>query len=81
MPNRCPSPGESYEALELPLAVQRMSPPGIEVALGVINDPQVGPMMMIGTGGVLIELLRDRTLVMPPLDHDGAERSLAGLGL
>ncbi|CAN5199988.1 acetate--CoA ligase family protein [soil metagenome] len=67
--------------LDLPLAVQRMSPPGIEVALGVINDPQVGPMMMIGTGGVLIELLKDRTLVMPPLDHDRAERALAGLGL
>jgi acyl-CoA synthetase (NDP forming) len=69
------------KSLDLPLAIQRMAPGEFEMALGLINDPQVGPVMMIGAGGVLVELLQDRLFAVPPLDHEAAERLLKGLRL
>ena len=38
--------------------VARMMPRGVEIALGMIRDPQFGPLVTVGAGGVLIELLR-----------------------
>lgn len=66
-------------ALELPLAIQKMVPRGVEVAMGMINDPRVGPVMMVGAGGVMVELLDDRVVVAPPLDHDSADQVLSRL--
>ena len=42
---------------------------GVEMSLGMVNDEQFGPLVMIGTGGVLIEVQRDRRLGLPPFDH------------
>jgi acyl-CoA synthetase (NDP forming) len=50
------------------ITVSRMVPPGVEIALGVVNDPQFGPLVLVGAGGVLVEVLKDRRLAMPPLD-------------
>ena len=69
----------TMKALELPLAIQKMVPRGVELALGMINDPQVGPIMMIGAGGVMVELLNDRVVVAPPLDHEAAGQILSRL--
>ncbi|MBA3360451.1 MAG: acetate--CoA ligase family protein [Acidimicrobiia bacterium] len=69
----------ALRTLELPLAIQRMVPGGIEIALGMVNDPQVGPVMLVGTGGVLVELLRDRVLIVPPIDHAAAKTALGQL--
>jgi hypothetical protein len=52
-----------------------MAPPGVEIALGIVRDPQFGPLVLVGAGGVLVEIVRDRRLAMPPLD-DGRARSL-----
>jgi hypothetical protein len=54
--------------------VQEMSEPGVEMALGVVSDPQFGPLVMVSAGGVLIETLRDRLLALPPLDETRALR-------
>ena len=54
--------------------VQEMSEPGVEMALGVLADPQFGPLVMVSAGGILIETLRDRLLALPPLDEMRALR-------
>src|SRR4029453_18541517 len=59
--------------------VQEMSEPGVEMALGVVSDPQFGPLVMVSAGGVLIETLRDRLLALPPLDETRARRLIARL--
>ncbi len=50
--------------------VQRQaSRDGIEMALGVVRDPLLGAMVMIGAGGTLIEILDDRVCVPAPSNH------------
>ena len=56
------------------VAVQEMVEPGVEMALGVVCDPQFGPLAMVAAGGVLIESLRDRRLAIPPVDEARARR-------
>jgi acyl-CoA synthetase (NDP forming) len=50
-----------------PLAVQPMVPPGVETAVGIVNDPSVGPIVMFALGGVATDLLADRSFRLPPL--------------
>ena len=57
--------------------VQPMAPPGREVILGVSRDPNWGPLLMVGLGGVLVEALGDVALAPVPLDH-AAARALLG---
>jgi acetyltransferase len=47
--------------------VQEMLPPGQEVILGMVRDPQFGPLLMFGSGGVEVEGLRDTAFALPPL--------------
>jgi acetate---CoA ligase (ADP-forming) len=54
--------------------VQEMVEPGVEMALGVVRDPQFGPLAMVAAGGVLIESLRDRRLALPPVNEARARR-------
>ncbi len=49
------------------VAVQRMAPAGVELIVGVTTDPQFGPVIMFGTGGVLVELFRDVAFRVVPL--------------
>jgi hypothetical protein len=68
-----PSLEGAYADLERRLGpavtVAPMAPPGIEIALGIVRDPQFGPLVLVGAGGVLVEVLKDRRLAMPPLDE------------
>ncbi len=57
--------------------VQRMLPPGQEVIVGVVSDPQFGPMVMFGSGGVEVEGLKDVTFALAPLSQREAEEMLA----
>ena len=72
---------DAYSDLERELGplvtVAPMAPPGVEIALGVVRDSQFGPLVLVGAGGVLVEMLSDRHLAMPPLDEDRA-RSMVG---
>ncbi|HEX6676148.1 MAG TPA: acetate--CoA ligase family protein, partial [Actinomycetes bacterium] len=58
------------------MLVAAMAPPGVELALGVVRDPQFGPLVMVAAGGVLVELLRDRRFALPPLGPRAAARLL-----
>jgi acyl-CoA synthetase (NDP forming) len=52
--------------------VQPMAPPGVEMHLGIVHDEQFGPLVLVAAGGVLVELLADRGLALPPLDETRA---------
>jgi acyl-CoA synthetase (NDP forming) len=49
--------------------VQRMVPPGVEMIVGALQDPQFGPIIACGTGGVLVDLLADTAFRLHPLSE------------
>ena len=57
--------------------VQKMIAGGQELIVGVRRDPQFGPLALVGSGGVEVELLRDVATGIAPLSHDRAELLLA----
>ena len=61
------------------VCVARTAPAGVEVAFGMINDPQFGPIVMVGAGGVLVEVMEDRRFAVPPFGITEATRLLSGL--
>jgi len=56
--------------------VQRMAPPSTEVIVGAIRDPQFGPAVMFGLGGVFVELLKDVSFRVAPIDEDEAREMM-----
>jgi acyl-CoA synthetase (NDP forming) len=52
--------------------VQEMAPPSTEVIVGAIKDPQFGPAVMFGLGGVFVEVLKDVTFRIAPITEDDA---------
>ena len=61
------------------VVVAQTAPAGPELALGLTRDPGLGPLIVIGAGGVLVELLADRAVALPPVDESLAADLLAGL--
>ncbi|MDI6856813.1 MAG: acetate--CoA ligase family protein [Dehalococcoidia bacterium] len=58
------------------VAVQKMAPPGIEVIMGMSQDPQFGPVLMFGLGGVLVEVLKDVSFRLVPLEPRDARQMI-----
>jgi acyl-CoA synthetase (NDP forming) len=61
------------------MLVAETAPEGVEMALGLVRDPHVGPLVVVGAGGVLVDLLADRVVRLPPLDEERALAALARL--
>ncbi|GAB4325489.1 MAG: acetate--CoA ligase family protein [Dehalococcoidia bacterium] len=55
------------------VSVQQMAAPGTEVIVGMTTDPQFGPVMMFGLGGIMVEVLKDVSFRLVPLERKDAE--------
>ena len=51
-------------------------PAGPELSLGLARDHELGPLLVVGAGGVLVELLADRAVALPPVGPEQARRML-----
>jgi acyl-CoA synthetase (NDP forming) len=56
------------------VTVEPMAGQGVELAFGMVQDAQFGALVLVGVGGVLIEVLRDRVFALPPFDGEEAHR-------
>jgi acyl-CoA synthetase (NDP forming) len=61
------------------LLVQPMADPGLELIVGMRRDPSFGPVVLVGFGGILAEVLDDVRMALAPLTRDAARELLAGL--
>jgi acetate---CoA ligase (ADP-forming) len=64
--------------------VQPMAPRGVELVIGARVDPQFGPLVVVGSGGILVELLRDSVVALAPVGPEAAAamlRQLRGFAL
>lgn len=59
--------------------VQEMAPPGHELILGIKRDEQFGPVILVGLGGIFVELLRDFALAVPPVSRERAYEMIRSL--
>ena len=61
------------------VVVQRMAAEGVEMILGVKRDPLFGPVVLCGFGGILVELLKDVAVGIPPISREQAHDMLKRL--
>ena len=77
--------GAAYDDLAARLGprvlVCETAAPGTELALGLVRDAALGPLLVISAGGVLIEIFSERAVVLPPVTRSSARAVLAGLRL
>ncbi|MDP6606166.1 MAG: acetate--CoA ligase family protein [Dehalococcoidia bacterium] len=56
------------------VSVQQMAQPGTEIIVGVTTDPQFGPVMMFGLGGIFVEVMKDVAFRIIPLEQRDAKQ-------
>jgi len=59
--------------------VQRMVPQGKEVIIGINRDPQFGPLLLLGLGGIYVEVLKDVSFRIAPITRWEAEEMITEL--
>jgi acetyltransferase len=64
------------EAVIRSVCVQKMSPSGVELLIGVTRDPQFGLQLAVGPGGIFVELLRSAQVRQIPISRRDAEEML-----
>ncbi|MFP6741299.1 MAG: acetate--CoA ligase family protein [Alphaproteobacteria bacterium] len=62
------------ERLGSRVVISPMAPSGVELAFGMVNDPQFGPLVMISAGGILVEVMSDACFALAPFDTAEAHR-------
>lgn len=63
------------------LVQRQLSDPVAEILVGARQDPNFGPVLVVGTGGVLVELIRDLVVRTAPLSRDTARQAVQALRL
>jgi acyl-CoA synthetase (NDP forming) len=58
------------------VSVQKMLRPGTEVIVGTSKDPQFGPVIMFGLGGIFVELLKDVSFRVIPVNRKDAQEMI-----
>jgi 3-hydroxypropionyl-CoA synthetase (ADP-forming) len=61
------------------ILLEKMVPKGVELIVGLQNDPQFGPVIMVGMGGILTEVMRDVAFRMLPITPSDAKSMLEEL--
>ena len=61
------------------ILVQEMAPPGIEIIIGISNDKMFGPMLLVGLGGIFVEIFKDVSLYPAPMNKGEAQMMLEKL--
>ena len=61
--------------------LDQMAAKGVEMILGVHHDVQFGPVIILGFGGVMAEVMKDVTFALPPFDQHHARRCIDKLSL
>ena len=59
--------------------VEELAPPGQEMVIGGLRDPQFGPLVMVGLGGIFVEVLADVSFRICPITRLDAQQMLAEL--
>ncbi len=59
--------------------VEEMGPKGQEIVIGAIRDPQFGPLVMVGFGGIFVEIIKDVSFRICPIEERDARAMLAEL--
>jgi acyl-CoA synthetase (NDP forming) len=58
------------------ISVQKMAPPGTEVIIGTSKDPQFGPVIMFGLGGIFVEVLKDVSFRIIPVGRKDVQEMI-----
>lgn len=58
------------------ILLEKMVPKGVELIVGVQNDPQFGPVIMVGMGGIMTEVMKDVAFRMLPITTSDAKSML-----
>jgi acyl-CoA synthetase (NDP forming) len=58
------------------ISIQKMARPGTEVIIGASKDPQFGPVIMFGLGGIFVEVLKDVSFRIIPVDRRDAHEMI-----
>ena len=61
------------------VVVQHQVNAGVEMALGVVRDPLLGPLVVVAAGGTLVEVVQQRRVALPPLTGEAVDDLLTGL--
>jgi len=58
------------------ILLEKMVPKGVELIVGIQNDPQFGPVIMVGLGGIMTEVMKDVAFRMLPITTSDAKSML-----
>jgi acetyltransferase len=61
------------------ILVQKMAPAARELVVGGKSDPSFGPVVLVGLGGIMVEVLKDVSIRLAPVDTDAAREMLSEL--